>query len=345
MKNLAISLFDFTLCMVYTQAGFFLSGVTYYWLLHACVAHPDGTWPGTPATWLMLIPALYLTWLLWFLLQCVIEAQVHRVWLQYHKIPRLNPADGVRSYLLFYATIFLYLRMRFVYSLPLVHALTPIPLLRHLVLRSYAMHDNLRRDSLILGLLYDPDLTEVGEGAIVGSGASVIGHSLTMNPDGVRILVTMPIRIGPRAVIGGGAAVHPGVVIGADAVIEPCSYVAPMTHVGDGEVWGGTPARFLRMRNADGAIATETHEVDIPLLADAEETSLRQIVARALHRPVEAISGSLSAEETSAWDSLAQLEISLGLHKQFGIRLSGQESFQLRSLSDLRAAIRRSGRV
>jgi hypothetical protein len=76
----------------------------------------------------------------------------------------------------------------------MIGSLLWIPGIRWLVLWSYAPSAHLGFGSAILGKLFDPDLTEVGEGAIVGSGVSVVAHSLTRNPDGTRLLTNLSLR-------------------------------------------------------------------------------------------------------------------------------------------------------
>ena len=264
--------------------------------------------------------------------------------IQYRKPVRASTADGFYSWLMLNASLMMYLRHRFVMSLPLVEAFLPLPILRDLVLRSYAVSTHLGWNSLILGNLFDPDITNIGDDTVIGTGSSVIAHSLTLNPDGSRLMITSPIKIGARSVIGGAAQIHPGVQIGDDAVVEPASYVSAFTVIGDGEVWGGNPARFLRMRNApSGADAVPHRErATVALLDEATESSLRELVARALHRPVETVTPQLSALDTASWDSLAQLGMTVELQKQFGMTLTNQESFRLRSMACLREVISKS---
>lgn len=60
------------------------------------------------------------------------------------------------------------------------------------------------------------------------------------------------VHIGNNAVLFAGCKVMPGVEIGANAVILPLSVVSKS--VGPNEVWGGNPAKFIRLRRA------RTHE-------------------------------------------------------------------------------------
>ena len=64
-------------------------------------------------------------------------------------------------------------------------------------------------------------------------------------------LVTAPIQIGNGAWICAEAYVHPGVTVGTDAVAGVRAVV--LQDVPSGQVVGGNPAKFLRMRNVGNA--------------------------------------------------------------------------------------------
>jgi acyl carrier protein len=343
MRQIGRSVFDFTTVLTYLFAGPAISTISFAWILKHVACNPDGTPIWSLSVWVAASPFLYTAWLVWFLLLCSIEVQIHSVYMRYRKPARATDVDGFYSWLMLNASLSLYLRQRFVMSLPLVNAFLPIQGLRQLVLLSYARSTHLGFGSLVLGHLFDPDITDVGENAIIGTDCSVIAHSITVNPDGSRLMVTSPIRIGARTVIGGGAQVHPGAQIGSDAVIEPFSCVTPFSQIGDGEVWGGNPARFIRIRNAPAATepVTSTAGGSELVLDDATEVILRQIVGQVLHRPVDSVTSTLSARDTAAWDSLAQLSMSVELQSRFGITLTNQESFRLRSMASLRDVIRK----
>jgi carbonic anhydrase/acetyltransferase-like protein (isoleucine patch superfamily) len=104
------------------------------------------------------------------------------------------------------------------------------------------------QEAQIFGTLADPDLTEVGDRAVVGAGALIAAHTWTALPNGRRVYVTAPIKIGARANVGAGTLVTYGCVIGDDTLIEPMSYLPPFTEVPAGEVWGGRPAAFQQKR-------------------------------------------------------------------------------------------------
>ena len=93
--------------------------------------------------------------------------------------------------------------------------------------------------------LYNVDRIEIGAHATVSQRAFLC--TATHDIDHPHMpLVTAPIRIGAGAWICAEAYVHPGVTIGADAVAGVRAVV--LHDVPSGQVVGGNPAKFLRMR-------------------------------------------------------------------------------------------------
>lgn len=110
-------------------------------------------------------------------------------------------------------------------------------LLRFLVLRAagarIAFTAQLSSDAVLL----DPGLLVIGEGALVGSQATLAGHFILDDQ-----LVLAPIVIGPGAQVAIDVLLGPGVVLGKGAVIEARASIGPQSIVGDGAVIGATAA-------------------------------------------------------------------------------------------------------
>ena len=237
----------------------------------------------------------------------------------------------------FYPVFSLYLRARFVYSLPLVESFLGVPGLRWLVLWSYSTSARLGAESHVFGLIDDPDLTDIGSGAIIGHGSTLVAHSLTTNPDGTKVMVTAPIVIGPRSVIGGGSLISLGASIGADSVVEPLSSVTAYTKIPPGEVWGGNPAVFRRKRIESCSSSRPVEQP--PTFAPAARSDLeRQVcsaVASALNLPPQMVTPTFSNRDHSGWDSLGQLAIASELHSFPGCEIPADRCFQLWSVSEI----------
>ena len=86
----------------------------------------------------------------------------------------------------------------------------------------------------------DPALITMGEKVTVGGSATIVGHYGQAG-----FLVLSPVTIGDRATIGLRATIMGGVTIGREAKILAHSVVMPKTNIGDGEIWGGVPARKI----------------------------------------------------------------------------------------------------
>jgi len=100
--------------------------------------------------------------------------------------------------------------------------------------------------------LNDAGSVTLGHRVVLGGNATINAH-LTERGE----LVMAPVKIGDDALIGTGAVVQPGCNIGIGAVIASRAVVPKWTNVPDGEVWGGIPAKCIRL--SDGSKPNNTH--------------------------------------------------------------------------------------
>ena len=87
----------------------------------------------------------------------------------------------------------------------------------------------------------DPSLITLEDKVTLGGSSTVIAH---YGQSG--FLITSPVRIRKRAVIGLKVTIMGGVDIGEGAKVLANSFVLPKTKIPAGEVWGGIPAVCLR---------------------------------------------------------------------------------------------------
>lgn len=300
--------------------------------------------------WLIAMsPMLYLCWLTLTLSLYSLQMQNVRL-VGWKKPRRCSSADpeGSRKSALVGAVM---LRAIMIWSLPVSRYFLRLPFFNRIVLYAIATEVHVGKDAQIWGYIYDPDLTTIGENAIIGGGAAISAHALSTREDGTISYVSAPIEIGDRAVIGGEARVGLGARIGADAIVEAGSVVTPFTEISPGEIWSGNPARFERHRagfeSADAisdiaAALPMPTERELSQLSAEHEAALRSVVADNLDLPAEEITDDFHSGDTDRWDSLAQLGISAGLHTRFGIQLSSDEAFSASSLANLRELILRN---
>jgi hypothetical protein len=345
VKDRLAAIFEMVGVSVYVALNPVLSAGLIAQLLNWLATNPDGTLRWTWVTFIVLSPLIYFAWLVCFLVLCVADVQLCTSIVGFAKRPRATMDDGLSSGLMLLISRLLYLRARFIVTLPLVDAMYPIAGLRQMALLAYSPSTHLGKESQILGLLFDPDITEIGDHVILGFGSSVIAHSMTRTADGQLLMVNSPVTIGARTVVGGGSQIHPGVSIGCDVILEPASCVHPFTKIDDGEVWGGNPARFLRKREF-AMTGTINHGASQELLKlgtasqdPDNERQLHQIVSRVLNPQPDTKKPTPADLDAVEWNSLARLAIAAELQTHFGVTLSSQESFKLYSIDCLRDVI------
>ncbi len=93
--------------------------------------------------------------------------------------------------------------------------------------------------------LNDAGSVVIGDRVVVGGHAVINAHLVERGE-----LVMAPVTIGDGALIGANSTVQPGCTIGEGAVIASKAVLPKWTEVPPGEVWGGIPAKCIRL--ADG---------------------------------------------------------------------------------------------
>lgn len=95
-----------------------------------------------------------------------------------------------------------------------------------------------RRVYITTDYISDPQLITLEDDVVLGGSVRIFAHY-----GGGGNLVIAPVVIGAGATIGLNASVMGDVRVGAGAVILPHSVLLPGSRVGEGETWGGVPAR------------------------------------------------------------------------------------------------------
>ncbi len=86
--------------------------------------------------------------------------------------------------------------------------------------------------------------TLLGEAPIIVGDNVTIGHSVTLHGCEVK----------SGALIGMGATVLDHAVVGKGAIVAAGSLVLKNTQIGDGELWGGVPAKFIKKVDPEKAV-------------------------------------------------------------------------------------------
>jgi acetyltransferase-like isoleucine patch superfamily enzyme len=95
-------------------------------------------------------------------------------------------------------------------------------------------------------LISDPRLITLGDDVTLGGSVRIFAHY-----GGGGNLVIAPVIIADRATVGIGVTIMGDVRIGKGAVILAHSALLPGSRVGEGETWGGVPARPIPREEMD----------------------------------------------------------------------------------------------
>ena len=89
----------------------------------------------------------------------------------------------------------------------------------------------------------DPYMVSIGDNSIIGSKVIITPHLAEKND-----LVLSPVTIGNNCLIGLGAQINPGCIIGDGVVIASRAIVPKYTNIPENEVWAGIPAKRIKKK-------------------------------------------------------------------------------------------------
>jgi len=118
-----------------------------------------------------------------------------------------------------------------------------------------------RRAFINTEYISDPRLITLEDDAVLGGSVRIFAHY-----GGGGHFVIAPVVIGRGATVGLRATVMGDVQVGAGATILPHSVLLPGSRVGEGETWGGVPARPIRaeemaeLKRVTRAVSTGAHD-------------------------------------------------------------------------------------
>lgn len=98
------------------------------------------------------------------------------------------------------------------------------------------------QDIALGGHLVDPQFITIGDEAVIGHDSVITAHTIISGQ-----LILAPVHIGAGATIGVHAVIMSGVKIGDGAIVAAGAVVSPNTVIPPGELWGGVPARRIKL--------------------------------------------------------------------------------------------------
>ncbi len=75
------------------------------------------------------------------------------------------------------------------------------------------------------------------------------------------------------------------------------------------------------------------------MIGDAEELSLKQVLAEIFELDPSTINGTTSIDNVELWDSLQHISMIVSVEQEFGVRFSEEEMAELLSYERLRSAL------
>lgn len=291
----------------------------------------------SPAFWIAVTPILYLLWVFLFLVCSAISTGIM---LKFAPKPRnfIVTEPGPKARLPLLGAGACYQRWMLLQSLPLIGAhMCGSHFLRWLAMRAYSGNPRCLNAGLLADFPLDPDLTEVGRQTIIGGGAILTAHSVATHPDCMFTYATAPIRIGNNVTIGAGARVEMGCQMGDGSVLEPGSVLTPFSIVGPGEVWGGVPAKFVRVRtHPSAAHASPTANQSTTRSESGVKKGNLQLAQSLVNKALD------EERDPDSWDSLDQMAIAAALYAHTQVAVPADEIFQLQTLDDVAARLSNS---
>lgn len=164
-----------------------------------------------------------------------VTVAVHRLFLAFWPLRPGEVAENSGQEFVYHVYILFYL---LIFYPVLRSGIPPAPFMRLLY---QALGAKLGGNTYSQGLIHDPIFVRIGSNSTVGQSALIIPHQI----EGAK-LAHLPVEIGDHVTIGANSVILPGVRIGNHAIVATGAVVPKGTVIGDGEVWGGVPARKLR---------------------------------------------------------------------------------------------------
>ena len=176
-------------------------------------------------------PVLYFLTPLFFYLSTILTYRLLFKYLKFplHQITKSSSEDfASQIYILYYLIYFNFL---------IHNPLLPIPASRvfHQILGT-----KFGSGSYSAGIILDPPYVEMGENSIIGFSAILCSHAFESDRVSFEKII-----IGNNVTIGLRTMIMPGVRIEDNAIVAAGALVTKNTHIKNGEVWAGIPAKRI----------------------------------------------------------------------------------------------------
>lgn len=99
----------------------------------------------------------------------------------------------------------------------------------------------LGRNTFCSGTILDPIFTIAGDNTIIGEDSCLFAHAIEGDH-----LSHKRIILGNNVTIGAKSILMSGVEVKDNSIVAAGSVVLKNTIIGENEIWGGNPARFIK---------------------------------------------------------------------------------------------------
>ena len=99
------------------------------------------------------------------------------------------------------------------------------------------------KNTILMGRLNDPCLTEIGNNCVIG------GHSIISAHAGEKKLILKKVKIGNNCMVGGWAHIMPGVIMQEGSKLGARSLALKNQVLMKGKMYGGIPAKEIKKRD------------------------------------------------------------------------------------------------
>jgi len=311
-------------------------------LITAAIVYASGlSRISSPAVWIAIAPLIYFLWMFALLFHFYLSARVLAA-----LAPKPRKVTGTidnkedRSKL--FAVGVFYSRWAMFSKIPFLNAhMMGIPWLQRLAMGAYSGNVVVKRPKLLSEFPLDPDLTYIEDGVTIGQGAILTAHAFVSNPDGTFTYATAPIKVGRFATVGAGSRVEMGCDIGPGAIILPGSMLSAYTVVAENEIWGGSPAAFVRMRPGAEAEKGQPERRESATSIQNGHTNGHISYAGGLTKQILAQAFDLHEVDPAeqVWDSIDQMSVASAIYGRTGLSLDPDQIFSLRSIADIQAIV------
>lgn len=160
---------------------------------------------------------------------------LYRLFLKFFPLKEGDIEPGSKQEFIYHVHLLFYLILFYQLIRPKI---IPVPILKIVYLMLGA---KLGRNTFCSGTILDPIFTIAGDNTIIGEDSCLFAHAIEGDH-----LSHKRIILGNNVTIGAKSILMSGVEVKDNSIVAAGSVVLKNTIIGENEIWGGNPARFIK---------------------------------------------------------------------------------------------------